>query len=327
VFKRRQYKVLTPGHEARTDERRSRTRHYLLIAGAVVAALVFVAVLTVLLRSDSLPSKDYSSSVDTSGQDRHYSVHLPAGYKAGQMYPLLLAYHGYTQAAQSLREMSGFDAVADQEGFIVVYPEGFLRMWEVDDREQVQVDDLEFFDALLARLQDEVSYDPSRVYAAGFSQGGFFSFRLACERSDQVAAVASVGGSMTPELADVCQPDRPVPVLMVHGADDPVIPYDHGLRPDAALNVPDVLAYWAVLDRCGSADREDLPDTTDDGATTVHITYTGCEAPVAAYVVEGGGHTWPGAPVEPNAMTRITTRDFSASQVIWDFFAAQSLDQ
>jgi len=325
VFKRKQYQVLTPGREARVSERRSRSRRFTLIAGGVVAALVFVAVLAVLLEREETRSEDYSSSVDASGQDRKYTVHLPLDYDARQTYPLLLAYHGYSQSASDLRLMTGFDAVADAEGFIVVYPEGFLRMWEVDDIDQIRVDDLEFFDAMLAQLQDEISYDPRRVYAAGFSQGGFFSFRLACQRSDQVAAVASVGGSMTPELVDVCQSDRPVPALVIHGDNDPVIPYDGGTRPDIALNVPDVLAFWAGRDGCGSAMSEDLPDTVDDGATTVHTTYTGCDAPVAAYVVEGGGHTWPGAPLVETAMTRITTQDFSASQVIWDFFKDQSL--
>lgn len=325
MFKRKQYQVLTPAREARLAEGRSRSRRYLLIAGGVAVGVLFVGLLTYLLQEEPPPSEDYRGSVDVSGQDRRYSVHLPLDYDRRRAYPLLIAYHGRTQSAVDFRAMSAFDAVANDEGFIVVYPEGFLRMWEVDDVDQTQVDDLAFFDALLGQLRREISYDPRRVYAAGFSQGGFFSYRLACERSDTLAAVASVAGSMTPELVAVCQPEHPVPLIVIHGVDDNNIPYDEGPHPEIALDVPDVLALWGTIDGCGSVVSDPLPDSADDGATTEQFTYTGCDAPVLAYVVAGGGHTWPGAPIEDTEMTRITTRDFSASQVIWDFFADQSL--
>jgi polyhydroxybutyrate depolymerase len=323
MFKRKQYQVMTPGREERLTVLRENRVRYLKITGIAIGFMALVAALSLLLHRETLPSEDYSSSIDVTGQDRKYHVHLPLNYDRRNAYPVVLVFHGVTQTVESIRVLSDFDRIANEHEFIAVYPEGFLRMWEYDDVDQTQIDDLEFMSALLDRLDEELSIDRQRIYAAGLSQGGFFAFRLACKMPDQFAAVASVAGSMTPELVETCRPGQAVPVVMVHGTEDINIPYDEGPRPDLALDVPDTLAWWAENNGCSlRTESESLPDLVEDDATTERQWYTGCDAEIEAYIVEGGGHTWPGAELrQETEMTRITTQDFLASEVIWDFFS------
>lgn len=331
MFRRRRYQILTPEERAKSAARRRRTRRAVLIAVGIVAALSAVAgVVYYLLLPEVLPNKDFRSTIDIGGQDRGYTVHLPPRYDRSEPLPLVMVFHGFTQPAADIRMMATFDEVADEHGFIVVYPEGFLRQWQVDAEMASAVDDVAFINALLDHLQEELSVDPARIYAAGFSQGGFFAQRLACLLADRIAAVGTVAGTMTPAQVAECQPQRPMPVMLIHGDQDFVIPYVE-VRGDIALGVAENVQHWLALNGCSaSPDETGLIDTVEDDSTRVlYALYTTCEdgAEVALYTVEGGGHTWPGGEEVGEGRAGATSRDINASVVLWEFFARHALGQ
>ena len=156
-------------------------------------------------------------------------------------------------------------------------------------------DDVGFTESLLDSLTSEYNIDLTRVYSTGFSNGGFFSFLLACQLSHKFAAVASVGGSMTPLIYNNCNPTHPTPILQVHGTDDGVIPYNGGAW---TWPIDDLLQYWTGYNN-GNTDpiTMAIPDNnTSDGSTVEHIIFGGGDVgtTVEHFKVTGGMHTWPG---------------------------------
>jgi len=149
------------------------------------------------------------------GIDRTYLVHLPTAYDEAGNFPLVIAMHGGFGNAHNLQNQSQLSVTADDENFIVVYPEGVqggvfdIRTWNAGRccgfASTSDVDDVGFINALIDTLLANYSIDMNRVYATGMSNGGFMSYRLACEISDRIAAIAPVAASMS---ADVCDPIR-----------------------------------------------------------------------------------------------------------------------
>lgn len=322
------YQILTPEQQARRAERRRRVRRWLIAAVGIVIVVAAVALAATRLASPPRPAgTDYSGTIDIGGQDRLYDVHLPPQYNPRQRWPLVLMFHGFLQTAEDARAITRFDVLADEQGFIVVYPQGFLRQWHYEPTQRSDVDDVAFAIALLERLADEVSFDPRRVYVAGFSQGGFFALRLACELSDRIAALGMVAGTMSPSQRDTCQPVRPVPVMMIHGDADPVVPY---VSPNEAivLGVADVIGHWLALNRCDPLPTETGSlDPIRDGTRVRYERYASCAqgAEVVLYTVEGGGHTWPGGPPPEDREAGAVSQDIDASAVLWEFFARHPL--
>lgn len=318
---RRTYQILTPGAAAaRRDKRRRRARAaglvllVLTVAGGVTAAYL-------RLRPEPPPPANYTGAIDISGQDRRYLVHLPPAYDGSEPLPVVLVFHGLTQSVESVRAMTGFDALADEQNFITVYPEGFLHTWEIDSTDYLEVDDLAFVNAVLDRLEGELAVDTSRVYATGFSMGGHMTNRLACEMADRIAAFGPVAGVMSARLYRECRPSRPVPILMIHGTDDRRVPYERAYQ--EVMGVPETLDFWVKHDGCDPTPLvEDLPDAAEDGTRVSRVTFSGCEggAQVVLYTIEGGGHTWPGgAPLGEQTMG-LASEDIVASAVLWAFF-------
>jgi polyhydroxybutyrate depolymerase len=235
---------------------------------------------------------------------------------------LVLSFHGRHGQGKGQAKLTGFSEVADRHGFIVVYPDGIDKSWNAmhgaGPAQEKGVDDVGFVDALIDRLQAEYAIDPNRVYAAGMSNGGFFSHRLGCELSTRLAAIASVAGQMGPELAEICDPAEPVAVLDIHGTKDRIVPYDGGETKGggALLSVEDTVDTWRQLNDC--AMRSDV--TLDKGDASCR-TYRGCSAPVELCTIEGAGHTWPGGhQYMPRLLVGTTNRDVDASELIWEFF-------
>lgn len=182
------------------------------------------------------------------------------------------------------------------------------------------VDDLGFLNKLIDQMYTDYDIDLSRVYSMGMSNGGFMSHRLACELSDRIAAIASVTGSVALEQYDNCSPDRAVPVVQVHGTDDEIVPFNG--TPLFTSSVPDLVSFWVNLNNCSTqADTVNLPNiSTTDNSTAQILKYNNGDddAKVWFYVIENGGHTWPGSILNlPNV---VTNQDFKASNHIWEFF-------
>jgi polyhydroxybutyrate depolymerase len=281
---------------------------------------------------------DYSSSILSRGLQRTYDVHVGAGYDANKPTPLLIVLHGGGGNGQGMIKLTGFNAVADENNFIVVYPDGFEKHW--NDGRAVQsysaqtqnIDDVGFISALIDHLSGEYNIDAKRVYATGISNGAFMSNRLGCELSNKIAAIAPVAGNMPANIAPVCAPTRPISALIINGTEDPLVPWSGGyahfgqVKLGEILSVEETVKIWVDNDKCPSSPIvAQLPDKDPSDGTTVSTeTYKGCAdgAEVVLYKVEGGGHTWPGGlQYLPRLIIGRTSRDFNASEVIWQFFS------
>ncbi|MFI5184285.1 MAG: alpha/beta hydrolase family esterase, partial [Vicinamibacteria bacterium] len=220
---------------------------------------------------------------------------------------------------------------------VVAYPEGANRGWN-DGRTapaveaRTAVDDVGFISALIDRLVRDERIDPGRVYVTGISNGGIFSYRLACDLSDKVVAIAPVAANM-PSPVTECHPRRAVAVLAMNGTLDPLVPFDGGTVGGALLRsrgeVVSTAAsarFWVEQERCApKPETASLPDLdATDGTTVRRESYRGCSgrAEVVVYTIEGGGHTWPGGSqyLSPRIVGAVS-RDVDASSLILEFFA------
>jgi polyhydroxybutyrate depolymerase len=249
------------------------------------------------------------------GLERTYLLHIPPGLAAGQPVPLVFVFHGFSENANVIRQASGFNYVADNNRFIVVYPNGSgasgSLSWNASgccgSALTNNIDESAFVRQIISDLGSIAKIDPKRTYASGFSNGALLSYRLACEMSDTFAAVAPVAGVL---LFSPCQPTQPVSIIDFHGLTDNTVPFaGGGTVPSTGGPFPPVeqsILTWVNLDGC-----LDVP-TTDQSGLLTHTAYGSCKngSAVELYTIQRVGHTWPSQYVVP------------VSQMIWDFFAA-----
>jgi polyhydroxybutyrate depolymerase len=289
------------------------------------------------LRPTTLPvaaAGDYDASLVSGGLTRTYHVHLPPAVATGKPLPLPLLLHGRLGDGAGQAKLTDFDAVADQYGFIAVYPDGYQRSW-ADGRgttpaDKAGVDDVAFPGAVLDAVEAKERVNTTRIYVAGMSNGGFMTERLGCDLARRFAAIAVVAANFDQRLAARCAPEHPLPAILIHGSDDPLVPEAGGdLNGAPLLSTPDTVARWAALAGCTPAPAAvALPTLVNDGASVTRATYAGCHggAQVVYYDVLGGGHTWPGGlQYLPASVIGKTSRDLDASQTIWRFFAGYHL--
>jgi polyhydroxybutyrate depolymerase len=189
------------------------------------------------------------------------------------------------------------------------------------------VDELGYFTDLLADLRTAFRIDGDHLFATGISNGGAMSQRLACTLA-HVAAIAPVAGANQYATTQPCS--SPVPVLEIHGTQDPCWPYEGGevscldSKPGAKIGVASSISGWVVRNGCEAAPSDvALPDTVNDGTSTVKHTYRCSRAALEFYEIADGGHTWPGGyQYFGPGLIGLTSQDFSANIVILDFFAA-----
>ena len=258
------------------------------------------------------------------GINRSWIVYLPAGYTQGDSLPLILALHGLTQTGQGIMQFSGFNLIADTGNFVVVYPNGIGNAWNVGFSGGSTADDVGFLSALIDTLHQRYNIDLNRVYSTGFSNGGFMSYRLACELGNRIAAIAPVAGTMTDGSYSLCSPQRPMPVLHIHGTNDFVVSYNGGF---GNKSVDQVLAFWNSYNNCPALPViENLPDLIAEGSTVQRYTWVPCDESTEVMLLKviNGGHTWPGS-VGVTGIG-ITNRDIVASSEIWNFVRRFSLE-
>jgi len=256
--------------------------------------------------------------------ERYYFLTVPESYSSDEPLPLLLVFHGYTSSARTIKGYSGFDTLAEKEGFIAVYPQGTLlndnTHWNVGGWTlQSSADDVGFVEALLDQLTEEYAIDTDRIYATGMSNGGYMSFLLACQVSDRIAAIASVTGSMTPQTYNKCDPERPMPILQFHGTTDPTVPYVGNEM--WTQSIVDVLNFWKAFNHTKfTPDPQPMPDLDpEDGSTVERYVYDNADTGIAVehYKVIGGKHDWFGAR---------GNKDIQATQIIWEFLSKYDLN-
>jgi polyhydroxybutyrate depolymerase len=296
---------------------------------------------------------------------RPYKLHIPPKI-SGRM-PLVLALHGgggNREAQEKLTCPNGdlnspkcLSALADRMGFIIAYPNGTgsldgceqdpkwceVRTWNsgggVDGFNCSSgyacthaVDDIAFFKDLIADISSVVSVDSSRIYATGLSNGGAMSFRLACEMSDKIAAIAPVGAGNQFLTSGICNPNRAVPLLQIHGSGDGTWPYEGGYSNVGTLGLMYSVYYsitnWLQLNNCvsGAGESRWLTDKVRDGTHVLYFENTRCKknSEVVHYYIENGGHKWPdGYDYNPNL--GLVSRQINANQVILEFFSRHHL--
>ncbi|MHB8055300.1 MAG: CE1 family esterase [Candidatus Aminicenantales bacterium] len=260
---------------------------------------------------------------------RTYLIHTPARREAGKPGPLVLAFHGYTDNAEFHEQQTHFNRVADRYGFTVVYGEGTDGAWHLPGFKakpgQTPItpeEDVAYVRAIIDLLLAEKVADPAAIYSTGYSNGGYFSLYLASVLNDRIAAIAPVSGGISYYLKGDYKLPRPVPVLMIHGTEDKLVPYAG--RPNDLMPAEECAAFLARINGAAAqATRTALPDVDpNDGTTSTLIEYAG-PVPVQLIRIEGGGHEWPNFLPHPQDREWLghMSRDFDASELIWKFFA------
>jgi polyhydroxybutyrate depolymerase len=240
--------------------------------------------------------------------------------------------HGAAMNARLMEGFCGLNDKADKAGFIVVYvngtgPGGVLLVWNSGgfrpDMSPTAVDDVGYISKVIDDLGTQVNVDPARVYATGMSNGGMMCYRLASELADRIAAIAPVAGTMA---IDNYKPCRPVPVVHFHGTEDKLVPIgktaDGPTRYLGFKSVPETMRIVAQFNHClPDPTVVALPDIAHDETSVTKKTYRPKEgdAEIVLYIIEGGGHTWPGRVPKVSVIGR-STKQIDANDIIWDFF-------
>lgn len=280
---------------------------------------------------------NFADSISHQNLQRHYILNLPPAYQETAQLPLVIFLHGGSGSAFTGQNFTQFTPFSNSENFIIVYPQGFAPSanggftW-ADGRgtsaDNLGIDDVGFIQNLIDTLISNYSIDTNRIYLSGFSNGGFMTQRIACEMNDRLAAIASLGSTMDVNLLANCDPERPLPTLILTGTADPFVPYEGGPMQG---NVPDIVStfelvdFWANNNQCSTAaDSLDVPDsngTDNTTVTTFDLTGCACNASVRHIRINNGGHTWPGVELpDYEIIAGETNEDIHASEALWAFF-------
>jgi len=308
---------------------------------------VLTLCLAVLLTS-SIVFAQTLQSVDMTHDDfdRSYEFYVPNSYDSETETPLVVMLHGKTQTGSAMAQSTTMRRVADEHGFLLLYPDGIQNQWNYvldvpfyySESETQRLDDLAFLQAIIDELDADYNIDRNRMYVAGLSNGGFMTHRLACTGSDTFAAFASVAATAFTGLETLCEGANPIPFMLIHGTQDTIVPWNGHVMGEADgfpiySNAPAIgtAGFWNDFNQCeGEITEEMLPELGDSEGTRAQlIQSTDCQGRGAFvfYAVIGGGHTWPG--IVWDGMSHIvgpTNMDFNADEAIWDFFTQHSLE-
>ncbi len=280
-----------------------------------------------------------SNEIQWEGRTRTFLVYYPLEKFKNESLPILFSIHGGGGTAQAMitSTRNRFNELADRDGFIVVYPEGFEKQW--NDGRDVQgivtawdedINDVGFITSIIDRLDTNLDVDRSKIFTTGISNGGFMSSRLLCDRSDLFRGGAIVTATLSESYSNNCQPSSPNAVLVINGTEDPIVPYEGGQvivlgqERGEVLGTEPYMQFLANLNGCETTPTiTDLADMEDDGTTVQIYDYGNCpSSKLQLYRIEGGGHTWPGSiDFLGENLVGVTSQEFVACDVIWDFFS------
>ncbi len=306
-----------------------------VFGGFVLAAIVLFGAATVLANRSE--ARDLYGEIAVDGVGRTYTVYVPDRVRERRgSVPVVIVLHGARGDGARVRRVMGLDPIAEREGFVAVYPDSLGPVWN-DGRgfPRTHSDDVEFLARLKESLVRRGLGDPNRVFIAGVSNGGMMVHRLACEVPWAFAGFATVIANMPLRVIDRCAPDAPVPMMVINGTADRLVPYDGGGvgfrgRAGEVVSTYETVEFWRAHNRCrGRPGRRMLPDRDpDDGSRVVMFFSTECWRGSAVILlrVDGGGHRVPGSPAHD--LRFIAERalgdqnnDISTAEVITRFFA------
>lgn len=305
----------------------------MMILNKKIQAALFAAF---VVCSPKVFSKSEMSSVKVGDIERYYLPRVSEKCLK-QPCPLVFVFHGGMGTAEQIEKHSGFTAIAEKEGFIVVYPNGLNKQWNDGRKGQNDnVDDMAFFDKLLEDIKSKYKIDEKKIFSTGMSNGGLFSFRLACERSKVFAAVAPVAANHSVGVVDKCSPDQPVSVLNIVGTEDKAVPYKGGTisvllgirKRGQVLSSDESIKTWVKLNSCKDLPQISNLDEIKDDQTSVKIEKYSEQCKNSTQVVRmsvlGGSHAWPGRVPNHRGLFHkvVTSMEIDATQEIWNFFKA-----
>jgi polyhydroxybutyrate depolymerase len=284
--------------------------------------------------------KTYEVTLDiqANGFNRTYQIHIPPGVHDGRRLPLVVVIHGAFDTGLGMEKFSGFSRLADREDFLVLYPDGmglfgYLQHWNAGHccgkAAKDRVDDVGFIASAIEDACRRLNVDKRRIYMLGFSNGGMMAYRFAAERTDMLAAAAflaaSMGGRASEEEPEwrIQDPQRPLPVLIMHGMEDDDVPYHGGASPRRGgqrtyWSVPDCVDFWVRHNRCKGDARE---NRLREGRVIVKSwEECGDGAAVSLWRIERWGHDWPGMYFTESLPQDDPLKDFDAAEILWDFF-------
>ena len=268
---------------------------------------------TVSCPATALSPGDHEESVQHESRTRTYLVHVPPRYVGDAPVPVVFDFHGYGSSGAGQMGASGFRELADQHGFVAVYPDGVGGSWHVNgccgQAAQQNLDEVAAVRAIVARLAGSVCIDRTRIYATGISQGGGMAHHVACLAADVFAAVAPVSSDLR---TDPCEPARPISEISFRGMADGLSPYEGGPVGPAGMQYQAIGARatfdrWAMIDDCTGA-----PEMTHELCISHRECAGGAEVTLCS--IPGGGHV---LYENPSA--------FDVARAAWDMFERQRL--
>jgi polyhydroxybutyrate depolymerase len=258
------------------------------------------------------------------GHKRTYQLYVPAAYDGTRAIPVVFDFHGFGSNAVQQMAYGNFKPEADRDDFLIVAPDGqggaggqhFNLTGEAGSQ-----NDLTMVTALLDHIEAMLCVDTKRVFSTGMSDGGAMTSVLACTANNRFAAFGAVAVII---YVPTCKLGRTIPITAFSGTADPVVPFNGGkvkcCGGSTVGAAPIAMANWAKADGCD-------PKYTDTtlSSEVVERAWNGCRAggEVAFYMIQGGGHTWPGAIPIPRLGK--TTTQIDASATIWKFFQSHPL--
>lgn len=296
------------------------------IVGIILA--VFILVILGLRLGFNLINTS-SGELVSGGETRRYLLYVPDSYDPAKPTPLVVSIHGFSDWPAHHRDTTRWNDLADKEGFIVVYPMGveFPLRWRATTADPAvdPMQDVNFLSDLTEQLEKDYNIDPQRIYYNGFSNGGGMTFLMSCRLSERIAAVGLVSGAYLQPWED-CNPQRPLPAIVFHGTDDPIVPYLGGPSRMFDIPFPAIDDWVARLGEHNGCDPN--PATLDPVGSVSGIRYDGCEqdAEVIYYSIAGGGHNWPGGEPLPVWITGATNTDIDATRLMWEFYLRHPLN-
>jgi polyhydroxybutyrate depolymerase len=287
---------------------------------------------------EPLGAGDHKRTLTVDDLKRTHLVHVPAKYDAKKATPVVLVLHGAMMDAKLMEGFAGLNETADKHNFIAVYPNGtgpggIFQTWNAGlfpgDLGKNKPDDVKYLGKVLDDVEGVLTVDRKRVYVTGMSNGGMMSYRVAAEMSDRIAAIAPVAGTLALEKYE---PKRPVPVVHFHGTKDTLVPFN---GPAIKKDSPALLKFRSVEDtikaclKANGCDEKVTETEIEMKADKIKVTRKDYgkgknNSEVVLYVIESGGHTWPGMSFNLGVLGACTN-NISANEVMWEFFGRHSL--
>lgn len=286
----------------------------------IIAFVVTVLIVAWFTNSNSDDDVGLNQSILHNGISRDYILYIPENLPTNA--PLVVVSHGYTSSAKTMMSYSGMNKVADEEKFLVVYPQGtkdqrgnnFFNVG-YEFHAASKVDDLGFIKALVTKLTDDYQVNPNHIFATGMSNGGDLSYFLACYASDMFQAVAPIAGTMMQTTIETCKPQKGMPIFAVHGKADEVTYFDGDManrdKWGPYPGIPAVIEHWVDVNAVEISKQVDLDNITNFTASNEALSFDRYLSETSDHEVwlyiHSGGHDW-------------SLKELDTSSEIWSFF-------